>query len=282
MMRNFTAYQLKWLALITMTIDHFGVLVLYPYTNNTMIDTLYIISRLIGRLAFPLFAFMIAEGIYRTKHRYLYFSKLFAMALLIGLSMFVLEQININALAGNIFIDLSMAALAMILLKEKSWLLKPLGLLPIAYVIWTSFNPSVPNFLRADYGFYGLLMMLIFFFTYTKVVQEKLTTLLRLNQSDEHNYVLASVALLLMHVIWYIIEILVNQGMPSGGLGLLANYLSRFVGAQTYAVVAGYFIYYYRGDKGNAPSWFQLFSYAYYPLHFIGLYGIYLLTTWIQ
>jgi hypothetical protein len=175
-----------------------------------------------------------------------------------------------------------MAALAMILLKEKSWLLKPLGLLPIAYVIWTSFNPSVPNFLRADYGFYGLLMMLIFFFTYTKVVQEKLTTLLRLNQSDEHNYVLASVALLLMHVVWYIIEILVNQGMPSGGLGLLANYLSRFVGAQTYAVVAGYFIYYYRGDKGNAPSWFQLFSYAYYPLHFIGLYGIYLLTTWIQ
>lgn len=282
MMRNFTAYQLKWLALITMTIDHFGVLVLYPYTNNTMIDTLYIISRLIGRLAFPLFAFMIAEGIYRTKHRYLYFSKLFAMALLIGLSMFVLEQININALAGNIFVDLSMAALAMILLKEKSWLLKPLGLLPIAYVIWTSFNPSVPNFLRADYGFYGLLMMLIFFFTYTKVVQEKLTTLLRLNQSGEHNYVLASVALLLMHVVWYIIEILVNQGMPSGGLGLLANYLSRFVGAQTYAVVAGYFIYYYRGDKGNAPSWFQLFSYAYYPLHFIGLYGIYLLTTWIQ
>lgn len=282
MMRNFTAYQLKWLALITMTIDHFGVLVLYPYTNNTMIDTLYIISRLIGRLAFPLFAFMIAEGIYRTKHRYLYFSKLFAMALLIGLSMFALEQININALAGNIFVDLSMAALAMILLKEKSWLLKPLGLLPIAYVIWTSFNPSVPNFLRADYGFYGLLMMLIFFFTYTKVVQEKLTTLLRLNQSGKHNYVLASVALLLMHVVWYIIEILVNQGMPSGGLGLLANYLSRFVGAQTYAVVAGYFIYYYRGDKGNAPSWFQLFSYAYYPLHFIGLYGIYLLTTWIQ
>lgn len=280
MMRNFTAYQLKWIAIITMTIDHFGVLVLFPYTNNPTIDTLYIVSRLIGRLAFPLFAFMIAEGIYRTKHRYLYFSKLFVMALLIGLSMFVLERININALAGNIFVDLSMAALAMILLKEKSWLLKPLGLIPIAYVIWTSFNSSVPNFLRADYGFYGLIMMLIFFFTYSKLVQEKLTSFLRLNHRGEHNYVLASVALLLMHVVWYIMDLLVNQGMPSGGL--LANYLSRFVGAQTYAVVAGYFIYYYRGDKGNAPSWFQWFSYAYYPLHFIGLYGIYLLTTWIQ
>jgi hypothetical protein len=259
--RNFSAYQLKWIALITMTIDHFGVLVLYPYTNNNVIDTLYVFSRLIGRLAFPLFAFMIAEGVYRTKHRYLYWSKLFSMALLIGLSMFVLEQININALAGNIFVDLSLAALAMILLKEKSWFLKPLGLLPIAYVIWTSFDPSIPNFLRADYGLYGLIMMLIFYFTYSKVIQRKLTNMIGWNSSIENNYVFASVALLVMHVLWYIIELLVNQGLPSGGL--LASYLSRFVGGQTYALFAGYFIYYYRGDKGNPPRWFQLFSYAY-------------------
>ena len=277
MRRNFTAYQLKWIAIITMTIDHFGVLVLYPYTNNQVIDTLYIVSRLIGRIAFPLFAFMIAEGIYRTKHRYLYWAKLFAMAILIGLSMFVLEQNNINALAGNIFIDLSLAALAMILLKEKSWILKPFSILPISYVIWTSFNQGIPNFLRADYGLYGLLMMLIFFFTYSKIIQQKLTSFMQWSNSSEHNYVISSVALLMMHVVWYIIELLIN---PIGGL--LANYLSRFVGAQTYALIASYFIYYYRGDKGNPPSWFQLFSYVYYPVHFIGLYGIYLLTTFIQ
>jgi hypothetical protein len=277
MRRNFTAYQLKWIAIITMTIDHFGVLVLYPYTNNQVIDTLYIVSRLIGRIAFPLFAFMIAEGIYRTKHRYLYWAKLFAMAILIGLSMFVLEQININALAGNIFIDLSLAALAMILLKEKSWILKPFSILPISYVIWTSFNQGIPNFLRADYGLYGLLMMLIFFFTYSKIIQQKLTSFMQWSNSSEQNYVISSVALLMMHVVWYIIELLIN---PIGGL--LANYLSRFVGAQTYALIASYFIYYYRGDKGNPPSWFQLFSYVYYPVHFIGLYGIYLLTTFIQ
>jgi hypothetical protein len=263
-----------------MTIDHFGVLVLYPYTNNNVIDTLYIFTRLIGRLAFPLFAFMIAEGIYRTKHRYFYWLKLFAMSLLIGLSMFVLEQININALAGNIFVDLSFAALAMILLKEKSWLLKPLGLFPIAYVIWTSFESNIPSYFTADYGLYGLIMMLIFFFTYSKVIQKKLTILIPWNKHTENNYVIASVALIMMHLVWYIIELLVNQGMPNGGL--LANYLARFVGAQTYAVVASYFIYFYRGDKGNPPTWFQSFSYAYYPLHFIALYGVYLLTTWIQ
>jgi hypothetical protein len=280
MMRNFTAYQLKWIALITMTIDHFGVLVLYPYTNNIIIDTLYTISRLIGRIAFPLFAFMIAEGVYRSKNRYIYWGKLFAMALLIGVSMFVLDQININALAGNIFVDLSIAALAMILLKEKSWVLKSLALFPISYIIWTSFDANLPNFLRADYGIYGLIMMLTFFFTYSKVIQQKITNMMGWRDNTEHNYIIASVALLLMHVVWYIMNLIVNQGMLSGDL--LANYLARFVGAQTYAVVASYFIYYYRGDKGNPPKWFQLFSYAYYPLHFIGLYGVYLLTTWIQ
>jgi hypothetical protein len=279
-MKIFTSYQLKWIALITMTIDHFGVLVLDPYTNNETISTLYLIARLIGRIAFPLFAFMIAEGVYRTKHRYRYWLRLFAMALFIGLAMFVLGQVGINALAGNIFVDLSLAALAMILFKEKSWGLKLLGLLPILYVTWTSFEPDVPNFIQADYGLYGLIMMLIFFYTYSNVMKKTFPRLVNLEMKTENKYAIASLALLMMHVVWYIMELLLNQGMFSGNL--LANYLSRFVGAQTYAVFAGYFIYHYRGDKGNPPPWFQTFSYLYYPLHFIGLYGIYLLTTWVQ
>jgi hypothetical protein len=202
------------------------------------------------------------------------------MALFIGLAMFVLGQVGINALAGNIFVDLSLAALVMILFKEKSWGLKLLGLLPIFYVTWTSFDTRVPNFSRADYGLYGLIMMLIFFLTYAKVFEQKFSNLNIMGIKLENKYMIASLALLMMHVVWYIMELLLNQGMFSGNL--LANYLSRFVGAQTYAVFAGYFIYHYRGDKGNPPPWFQTFSYLYYPLHFIGLYGIYLLTTWVQ
>jgi hypothetical protein len=119
--------------------------------------------------------------------------------------------------------------------------------------------------------------MLIFFLTYAKVFEQKFSNLNIMGIKLENKYVIASLALLMMHVVWYIMELLLNQGMFSGNL--LANYLSRFVGAQTYAVFAGYFIYHYQGDKGNPPPWFQTFSYLYYPLHFIGLYGIYLLTT---
>jgi hypothetical protein len=123
-------------------------------------------------------------------------------------------------------------------------------------------------------------MMLIFFYTYSNVMKKTFPRLVNLEMKRENKYAIASLALVMMHVVWYIMELLLNQGMFSGNL--LANYLSRFVGAQTYAVFAGYFIYHYRGDKGNPPPWFQTFSYLYYPLHFIGLYGIYLLTTWVQ
>lgn len=58
-----TGNQLKILALLTMTIDHIGV-VLFPQ---------YPILRIIGRLAYPIFAYMIAEGCFYThsKKRYL-------------------------------------------------------------------------------------------------------------------------------------------------------------------------------------------------------------------
>jgi hypothetical protein len=270
--RTLTAYQIKWIAIITMTIDHFGVLVLYPYTNNQVIDTMYLIARLVGRLAFPLFAFMIAEGVFRSKHPYRYWLRLFVMSILIGVSMFVLKQFRIEALAGNIFVDLSFAALTMILFKEKSWWIKLFGLIPMSYVIWTSFAADIPNYLKADYGLYGLIMMLILFLSYTNTFQEKFSRLIGLSHQSNQRYILASVALIMMHIVWYIMALVVNQG-------LLSSYLSRFVGAQTYAVLAGYFIYSYQGDKGLQPKWFQAFSYAYYPLHFVVLYGIYLLTT---
>lgn len=47
--------MLKIIAAITMTIDHIGA-ILFPHI---------LILRIIGRIAFPIFAFMIAEG-YKT------------------------------------------------------------------------------------------------------------------------------------------------------------------------------------------------------------------------
>ena len=275
---NFTAYQLKWLAIITMTIDHFGVVVLLPFTQSESIGTLYLIARLIGRLAFPLFGFMIAEGIFRSKRPIQYISRLALMGLLIGLAMFLLGEFGIQALSGNIFIDLTMAALAMYLFKQKSFVYRFLALLPIFYVMMTSFNNQFPNYLSADYGFYGLIMMLLFFLSYQKLP----TFFYQFNPFkfssteltiEQKRYQFASVIFIFMHLLWYIISLVLNDGLNLSGP--IVSYINRFVGAQTYAVFAAYFIYQYRGVKGLSPKWFQTFTYLYYPLHFIVLYAIY-------
>ena len=54
-----TGNQLKLIALITMTLDHVGMLLL-PRVR---------ILRAIGRIAFPIFAYMIAEGCQHTRNR---------------------------------------------------------------------------------------------------------------------------------------------------------------------------------------------------------------------
>ena len=58
---------LKVIAMISMVIDHIA---LYLMEHGTV---LYETMRLVGRIAFPVFAFLIAEGFIHTRSRYRYF-----------------------------------------------------------------------------------------------------------------------------------------------------------------------------------------------------------------
>ena len=62
---------LKLIAAVTMFIDHAG-LILFPQ---------YRIFRIIGRLAFPIYAYCIAEGFRYTRNRKKYFLRVFAKSM---------------------------------------------------------------------------------------------------------------------------------------------------------------------------------------------------------
>ena len=66
-----TNNQLKALAMVSMLLDHVGLMLL-PEWN---------FLRILGRLAFPIFAYMIAEGCRHTKNRRKYLLTLLIMAL---------------------------------------------------------------------------------------------------------------------------------------------------------------------------------------------------------
>lgn len=64
--------QLKWIALITMTIDHIGSS-FFPHL---------LFLRMIGRIAFPLFCFEIAEGAFYTRNKLKYGLRLAVLAII--------------------------------------------------------------------------------------------------------------------------------------------------------------------------------------------------------
>lgn len=63
----------KWIAIITMFIDHIGASIFWQYTATNHYSTdllkIYHVLRYVGRISFPLFIFLLVEGFYYTKNR---------------------------------------------------------------------------------------------------------------------------------------------------------------------------------------------------------------------
>ena len=60
--------QMKYIAFISMFIDHFNKAIITPKLNYQQpLVTISMIFDILGRIAFPIFAFMIVEGFYKTK-----------------------------------------------------------------------------------------------------------------------------------------------------------------------------------------------------------------------
>ncbi|MFH0748685.1 MAG: TraX family protein [Candidatus Bathyarchaeota archaeon] len=123
--------MLKWIALITMTIDHLGA-VFFP-ENVSM--------RIIGRISFPLYCYLLVLGLESSKKNpKSYFMRLFTFALISQVPYFL--AFNYQPLeVFNIFFTLSLGLVS---------LLQPL-LIPVGVLI--------AEVLRFDYGAYGIALI---------------------------------------------------------------------------------------------------------------------------
>ena len=153
-----SAFAIRMLAILCMLIDHVGFLVL------SSASPWYLPCRAVGRLAFPLFAFLIANGYRHTRQPWMYALRLFTLAL-------VSEPIFDFAFSGkwwdlssqNIFFTLALGLLGLLLFDLCRRRLPNGTLFGLCACIVAVLAADL---LHADYGAVGVGLILCFYFTW--------------------------------------------------------------------------------------------------------------------
>lgn len=133
-----TKNQLKILAMVCMTIDHIGA-AFFPQA---------VWLRVIGRLAFPLFSYCIAEGCRYTRNKARYFGSVFACG-----AVCVIAFLPFGGFYGNALITLSLSILLLYGVEawKSSGKLRFLALTAALAAVFYLLCRTVP----IDYGFAG-------------------------------------------------------------------------------------------------------------------------------
>lgn len=161
---------LKYIAFISMFIDHFNKAIITPYLNYQQpLVAISTIFDIIGRIAFPIFAFMVVEGFYKTKSRGKYLRNLLIFAIIseIPYDMFQ-SKVFINNRSQNIMWALALGLLTLIIvdkLKEKiknkyTWL--------ILSILIVGVNAIIATLLSFDYDYYSIIIIFILYLFYDK------------------------------------------------------------------------------------------------------------------
>lgn len=144
-----------------MIIDHFGD----AYIKHISL------MNLIGRIAFPIFAFQISEGYLHTKNLKKYFLRLFLFALISQIPFMLFYSLYTDGLTLNIFFTLFIGLLAIFLYdkithfsfqsikseKIKSFFRYLLGFL-IVFLLGV-----LAQIYHLDYGFFGIAIIFLFY-----------------------------------------------------------------------------------------------------------------------
>ena len=122
--KTLSGSSLKLIAVITMLIDHTACFLLAsePFFNQKLVInttsydfSLYIFFRTVGRLAFPIFAFLLTEGFQYTHNRKKYALNLLVFALLSEIPWNLLHSGTLLYEKQNVFFTLFLGLLCMII-----------------------------------------------------------------------------------------------------------------------------------------------------------------------
>ena len=231
---------LKIIALISMIIDHFGMTVVYMLVKNgnrQYLD-LYYGLRYVGRMAFPIYLFMLSESFMYTRSRLKYIRNLAIFA--------IISEPFFNYAAGhgswiyakhqNTFFTLLIGAVGLVIFEYiESHTIYDYTL---RYVLWSISGlllTLLSYFLRTDYKGSGVLALFVMYFVGKMLSQEQISRNL-------------------LNVI----------KMSAGCLILSTSAVSK---SEWYSFLAVCVIVFYSGARGNYR--YKYFYYWIYPVHLL-------------
>lgn len=214
-----------------MLIDHIGV-ILFPSQ---------IILRCIGRLALPIFAFLIAEGVKHTSNKLKYFLRVFILGVICQIGYLLSEIIEGQKITGMYFTILMTFSIGILIcyawdlaLKSKKYfvVLAVIVLAAAAIQIYSRYSYKLGFGIEFDYGFMGMMLPLCAY----------------IFDKKKSKFILYAAGLILLCI----------------------QYLDNWT--QWICLLALPILWFYNEERGKYKL--KYLFYIFYPVHIVVLYGI--------
>lgn len=283
-------FALKIIAFISMALDHVGLFLLANYASTTTAYEVGSIFRIVGRLAFPLFAFFLSEGLTHSKNRKEYVLRLFYMWLAIAIveaALYFSYRMGSSSWMGNLgaqvssqaFTDLLLFALFIVLFEAKDKRIRLLSILPVLYILVCYALGVVdryggetylyfPDFMRSAYNLFGFLIFLGFYYSY-KIADAWVKKGLLLEGDKFEEYRSSKAYRRLVNTIGVSIFLVVTVIL--WGVSYLNWHFDIYENPDTkiqnYCLLDCLLLLCYSGKRGYDKKWWRYFEYAFYPVH---------------
>ena len=166
--RIFSGAQLKYIAFLSMLIDHVNKALMYPLlTENGFLRYVSDVFDILGRVAFPLFMFFLVEGFFKTGNRFKYLLNLIVFGIIseIPFDLFqsaVLFQPNSNNVMFTLALALAMIWVIDELKVPKSYIIPSVLWFPVSIIIVITVC-LLSMIWGLDYEYHGILIAYFFY-----------------------------------------------------------------------------------------------------------------------
>lgn len=173
-LRIFSGAQLKYIAFLSMLADHVNKALIYPFLSGEgILQRISDAFDILGRIAFPLFAFFLVEGFFKTGNRKKYLASLVIFGIISEIPFdMALSGVFFEPNSNNIMFTLALMLITIWtidILKEKMQNMSKYTWYPVSFVI-VGIMCIISMVTGLDYEYHAIMIGYLFYIFYNKRV----------------------------------------------------------------------------------------------------------------